>query len=54
MEKAQPKKQEPPTPIRFPDDLKALLLEQADKENRSLSNMIITIVKEYYDKKGSS
>lgn len=40
-----------PTPIRWPDDLLKKLKAQAEKENRPLSNMIVTIVKEYYSNK---
>lgn len=44
---AKPKR-EHPTPVRFPDEVKKKLSAQAKKENRSLGNMIVTIVKEYY------
>lgn len=40
-----------PTPIRWPEDLLKKLKEQAEKENRPLSNMVVTIVKDYYNNK---
>jgi hypothetical protein len=37
-----------PTPIRFPDDLKAKIKEKAKKEERSFSWIVIKILKEYF------
>lgn len=45
MPKKQIKKKAPDS-IRLPDDLKKLLLKRAESENRSLSNLIITLLKE--------
>lgn len=45
--KASPKA---PDSIRLPDDLKDKLIKQAGKENRSLSNLIITILKQWIEK----
>jgi predicted transcriptional regulator len=45
--KEVPKKPSPDT-LRLPDDLKKKIKDQAEKENRSFSNMVITILKEYY------
>lgn len=36
-----PKPQQPPTPVRMPDDLKAALLEQARTNDRSLNGEIV-------------
>lgn len=43
-------KQKPPDTLRLPEDLKVKIKEQAERENRSFSNMIITILREYYTK----
>lgn len=37
----EPKPQQPPTPVRMPDDLKAALLEQAKANDRSLNGEIV-------------
>jgi predicted transcriptional regulator len=47
MKKEVKPKKKAPTPVRVPDDLKAKLQKLAEKENRSLSNLIITILKDY-------
>ena len=36
------------TTLRLPDDLKELLAEEAKKQNRSIHNLIITILREYF------
>jgi predicted transcriptional regulator len=41
------KRPDSPTPVRIPPDLKEKLLKQAEKENRTLSNLIITACKQY-------
>lgn len=38
------------TTLRIPDDLKQLLVEEAKKQNRSIHNLIITILIEYFEK----
>lgn len=38
------------TTLRIPDDLKQLLVEEAKKQNRSVHNLIITILIEYFEK----
>jgi intergrase/recombinase len=43
-------KRQPPTPVRIPDDLKIKALKQAAKENRTLSNLILTALKKYLEK----
>ncbi len=40
------KPRQSPTPVRLPDDLKKKLLAKAKKENRTLSNMIITLLQQ--------
>ena len=42
--------QETRTTLRIPDDLKQLLVEEAKKQNRSVHNLIITILIEYFEK----
>lgn len=42
--------QKPPDSIRLPMDLKEQLIRIAATENRSLSNVIITILKQWLDK----
>lgn len=37
------------TTLRLPDDLKAMLKTEAKKQNRSLHNLIITILREYFE-----
>lgn len=39
------------TNITFPKELKSKLEESAKKENRSFNNLVITILKDYLDKK---
>lgn len=39
------------TTLRLPDDLKRLLVEEAEKQNRSIHNLIITILLDYFAKK---
>ena len=39
----------PTTSIRLPVDLKAKLQKEAEKQGRSLSNLIIYILKQYVD-----
>jgi hypothetical protein len=41
------KRPDSPTPVRIPPDLKEKLLKKAAKENRTLSNLIITACKQY-------
>ena len=36
------------TTLRLPDDLKELLVEEAKRQNRSIHNLIITILLEYF------
>ena len=36
------------TTLRIPSDLKKLLSEEAKKQNRSIHNMIITILRDYF------
>ena len=36
------------TTLRIPDDLKKLLTEEAKKQNRSIHNLIITILRDYF------
>jgi len=48
MSKKIPKKA--PTPIRIPDELKEKLMKVAEKENRSFSNLVITILKKWVEK----
>jgi predicted HicB family RNase H-like nuclease len=43
-------KREAPTPVRIPDELKAKAISRAEKENRTLSNLIITALKKYLSK----
>lgn len=38
-----------PTPIRIPDEIKAALKKQAESEGRTLSNLIIQILKTYLE-----
>ena len=35
--------------LRLPNDLKELIAEEAEKQNRSLHNLIITILREYFN-----
>lgn len=39
------------TTLRIPDDLKRMLTEEAKKQNRSIHNLIITILLEYFERK---
>lgn len=39
------------TTLRIPDDLKEKLHEEAEKQNRSIHNLIITILRDYFNKK---
>lgn len=39
------------TTLRIPDDLKEKLREEAEKQNRSVHNLIITILREYFAKR---
>lgn len=39
------------TTLRIPDDLKEKLREEAEKQNRSIHNLIITILRDYLNKK---
>lgn len=36
------------TTLRIPDDLKKLLSDEAKKQNRSIHNLIITILRDYF------
>lgn len=36
------------TTLRIPDDLKKQLEEEAKKQNRSIHNLIITILRDYF------
>lgn len=36
------------TTLRIPDDLKEKLREEAEQQNRSIHNLIITILREYF------
>lgn len=40
--------QETRTTLRIPDDLKQLLVEEAKKQNRSIHNLIITILRDFF------
>ena len=40
--------QETRTTLRIPDDLKQLLVAEAKKQNRSIHNLIITILRDYF------
>ena len=40
--------QETRTTLRIPEDLKQLLIEEAKKQNRSVHNLIITILRDYF------
>lgn len=40
--------QETRTTLRIPDDLKQMLVEEAKKQNRSIHNLIITILRDYF------
>lgn len=40
-------KRDAPTPVRIPEELKAKAKKQAEKEDRSLSNLIIRALKQY-------
>lgn len=42
--------QETRTTLRIPDDLKKRLSDEAKKQNRSIHNLIITILIEYFEK----
>lgn len=42
--------QENRTSIKLPDDVREKLKEEAEKQNRSLANLIITILKDYTSK----
>lgn len=42
------------TPLTISRDLKAWLEQDAEKHNRSLNNLIITILKEYREQQESS
>lgn len=42
--------QETRTTLRIPDDLKKQLSDEAKKQNRSIHNLIITILIEYFEK----
>jgi predicted transcriptional regulator len=48
---ADKEQREAPTPIRFPDDLKAKIKKKAEKEDRSFSYIVIKILNEYFTKK---
>ena len=37
------------TTLRIPDDLKRLLETEARKQNRSIHNLIITILRDYFN-----
>lgn len=37
------------TTLRIPDDLKKKLVEEAEKQNRSVHNLIITILRNYFE-----
>jgi predicted transcriptional regulator len=39
------------TTLRLPDELKKLLQAEAEKENRSVHNLIITILWKYFGKR---
>ena len=39
------------TTLRLPDDLKSKLKAEAEKQNRSIHNLIITILRDYFDRK---
>ena len=39
------------TTLRIPDELKQKIAEEAAKQNRSIHNMIITILIEYFERK---
>lgn len=39
------------TTLRIPDDLKEKLRVEAEKQNRSVHNLIITILREYFAKR---
>lgn len=39
------------TTLRIPDDLKEKLRKEAEKQNRSVHNLIITILREYFAKR---
>lgn len=41
------KRGDSPTPVRIPPDLKKLALKRAEKENRTLSNLILTALRLY-------
>lgn len=43
--------QETRTTLRIPEDLKQLLVEEAKKQNRSVHNLIITILRFYFENK---
>ena len=36
--------------LRIPENLKKLLVEESKKQNRSIHNLIITILTEYFEK----
>lgn len=50
MPKAKDKRPDSPTPVRIPPDLKKQALKRAEKENRTLSNLILTALIEYLKK----
>lgn len=42
--------QENRTSFKLPNDLRDFLKEEAEKQNRSLANLIVTILKEYKER----
>lgn len=42
---------EPRTTLRLPDELKQKLTDEAKKQNRSIHNLIITILRDYFSNK---
>lgn len=42
---------EPRTTLRLPDELKQKLADEAKKQNRSIHNLIITILRDYFSNK---
>lgn len=39
------------TSIKLPEDLREKLIEEAEKQNRSVHNLIITILRDYFSEK---
>lgn len=37
-----------PTSVRIPEELKKLIVTEAEKENRNFANMVITILRRHY------